>query len=456
MKVALVRPNYKTHLITPPLGLGYISSYLKKEGHEVLFVDGLNLNLTTEEIIEKVKDYSVVGITVLTDYYFQAKELTQKLKQAGKCVILGGVHPSVLPKETLLETGADFAVIEEGELSTAELIRAIEDNRDTNNIKGVYSRDNSANYISREFIQDLDNLPFPDWEQLDPRKYQKAPHGALIKNFPVAPIITTRGCPYECKFCVSPKFWRRKIRFRSPENVIAEIEYLVNNFEVKEIHFEDDNLTFWRDHIEKICHLIIKRKIKISWATPNGIRADKVDEDLLRLMKETGCYYVAFGVESANEEILDNIKKHERLKDIERAIRLAAKVGLMTQGFFIFGLPGETEETIKNSIDFAKRVPLDRAQFLLLDLLPGSELWEEHKSEFQIDYRKRSYQDVTWVPKTIDAQKLRAMQPYAFKQFFFRLRPILSLVKYFKPAQLKHILNRLKDFRIIKNSEEEK
>lgn len=448
MRVALIRPNYKTHLITPPLGIGYVSSYLKMHGHEVKFIDALNLNLSPEEAVEETEGYPVVGITVLTDFYLPAKELTKKLKEFRKIVIWGGVHPTVLPKETLEETGADYAIVGEGELSMAELVEAIEQNTSTDLIKGIYGRGKRTAFIPREFIKNLDDIPFPDWESMDPRKYQKAPHGALIKNFPVAPITTTRGCPYECKFCVSPKFWKRQIRYRSPENVISEIEYLIRNFGVREIHFEDDNLTLNRDHVEKICTLILAKKIKISWATPNGIRADRVDEDLLRLMKKSGCYYVAFGVESGNQDILNNIKKRESLGDIEKAIRLSAKVGLMTQGFFIFGLPGETEKTIMNTIEFAKRVPLDRAQFLLLDLLPGSELWEEYKSELHMDYSKKSYQDITWVPKTIDPQKLKSMQPLAFRRFFFRPRPLWNLIKYFKPRQLKHIMRRLKDFRI--------
>lgn len=450
MKIALIRPNYKTHLITPPLGLGYISSYLRAKGHETIFIDGLNKDLSEEEMVELAADCGAAGITVLTDFYLEAKSLTQKLKAAGKIVIWGGVHPTVLPEETLEEGGADYVIVGEGEETMSELIDALEGKKSIDNIKGIFAKNKRTSFQPREFIQNLDSLPFPDWEQMDPRKYQKAPHGAVIKNYPVAPLTTTRGCPYECKFCVSPRFWRRQIRFRSPENVVDEIVYLVKNFGVREIHFEDDNLTLKRDHIEKICHLIIEKGLKISWATPNGIRADKVDEELLRLMKKSGCYYVVFGVESGNDEILKNIKKHEKLEDIERAIKTASKVGLMTQGFFIFGLPGETEQTIKNSIEFAKRVPLDRAQFLLLDLLPGSELWDEHKSELKIDYSKKSYQDITWVPKTIDPEKLKEAQPMAFRQFFFRPRPIFSVIRYMRLSQLKHILNRLKDFRIFK------
>jgi anaerobic magnesium-protoporphyrin IX monomethyl ester cyclase len=449
MKVALVRPNYHTHLITPPLGLGYLSAYLKSKNIKTKIIDGLNLGLTNQEIVEKLEDCEMVGISVLTDYYLQAKDLTARLKKANKIVVWGGTHATILPKEVLQETQTDFVVVGEGEISLHELVQAIANGSLTKNIPGVYSRA-TENFTSREFIKDLDSLPFPDWEAIDPRTYQKAPHGALIKNFPVAPVTSSRGCPYSCTFCASPKVWGKQIRYRSPKNVLDEIEYLAANFGVKEIHFEDDNLTLKREHVESICQGIIDRRLNISWATPNGIRADKVDKNLLQLMKAAGCYYVVFGVESGNQEILNNIKKHESLVEIEKAIRLASEVGLMTQGFFIFGLPGETEGTIQNTINFAKRVPLDRAQFLLLDLIPGSELWDEHHTEIKYDYTKQSYHDTTWIPSSVSREELLAAQPRAFKQFFFRPRPVWSLIRHLKPAQLGFILRRLKDFRIFK------
>jgi radical SAM superfamily enzyme YgiQ (UPF0313 family) len=448
MKIALVRPRYKTHLITPPLGLGYLSSYLKSRGYEVKIIDALNLDLSNEGIVKLCRDYDLIGITCLTDFYLATVDLSRRLKAMGKIVVLGNVHPSFLPEESLRETQADYAVIGEGEITLAELVEAIEKKVTPINISGVYYLGQS-NFTPREFIANLDSLPFPDWEQMDPRTYQKAPHGALIKNFPVAPIITTRGCPYACKFCASPGFWKQKLRFRSPENVINEIEYLVKNFGVKEIHFEDDNLTFDRRHVTRICELIIERGIKISWATPNGVRADKVDEELLRLMKRAGCYYIVFGVESGNQEILNSIHKAETLADIERAVNLAHKLGIMTQGFFILGLPGETEQTIRNSVGFAKKIPLDRAQFLIFDLLPGSSLWTEHKDEFKYDFHKESFHEPTWVPPTITAEKLKEWQPKAFREFFFRPGPIFSLIRFFRLSQLKFILKRLFDFKIF-------
>ena len=166
-------------------------------------------------------------------------------------------------------------------------------------------------------------------------------------------------------------------------------------------------------------------------------------------MKKSGCYYVVFGIECGNQEILNNINKRETLSDIETAVNLAHKLGIMTQGFFILGLPGETKQTIQNSISFAKKIPLDRAQFLLLDLLPGSALWQEHKNEYTTDYSKDSYHEPTWVPETISSTVLKQWQPKAFQSFFFRPRPLFSLIKFFRFSQLKFVFKRLRDFRIV-------
>ncbi|HXI10140.1 MAG TPA: radical SAM protein, partial [Thermodesulfobacteriota bacterium] len=342
MKVALTRPNYHSHLITPQLGLGYISSYLKGRGFETRIIDGLNLGLTNTEIVERCKGFDLVGINCLSDYYPRVAELTKLLKEAGMRVVIGGPHASVLPAETLSGSGADFVVVGEGEETMLELCTTLKENRPCAGIPGLLTRD-SRHIAKRPYIKDLDSLPFPDWKEMHPRTYKKAPHGGFVKKFPVAPITSTRGCPYECTFCASPDIWGRRIRYRSPGNVVDEIEYLVKEFGVREIHFEDDNLTLKRDHVTGICEQILERGIKVSWATPNGIRVDTITPELLRLMKKSGCYFIAFGIESGNESILRNIKKDTDLATITRAVHQAHDAGLMTQGFFIFGLPGETE-----------------------------------------------------------------------------------------------------------------
>lgn len=448
MKVALTRPDYHSHLITPQLGIGYISSYLKSRGVESFIVDGLNRSLTNMEIVSECKDADVVGINCLTDYYPRVAELSRLLKSRGKTVVIGGAHPSVLPRETLEGTGADFVVVGEGEEAMYELARRLERREPATKIPGVMSRE-SPGLERRGYIKDLDAIPFPDWAEMDPRTYKKAPHGGFVKRFPVAPVTSTRGCPYTCTFCASPEIWGRRIRYRSPENVVDEIEYLVKEFGVREIHFEDDNLTLKRSHVEGICELILDRKIKVSWATPNGIRVDTITPKLLKLMKRSGCYFIAFGIESGNESILRNINKETDLATITRAVHEAKRAGMLTQGFFIFGLPGETERTVENTVNYAKSIPLDKAQFLLLDVLPGSQIWKDTRAEFTVDEGKRSYQEVTWVPETIRREILEAAPSRAFKSFFLRPRQVLCALKYIKPSQFSFVVRRMADFGIL-------
>jgi len=442
LKITLIRPKYHSHLITPPLGIGYLSAFLKTKGHKTKIVDGLNLGLSNQQIVSLCLDTDIVGISILSAYLFEAVDLIKKLKKQHKTVVIGGPHVTAMGNLALEQTGADYAIASEGEESFAALIQAL--------IKNPERKLESA-LIKQDFIADLDGLPFPDWKEMNPAHYRKAPHGGLIKRFPVAPIVTTRGCPYECSFCASPKLWERKIRFRSPENTVNEIEYLVRDFGVKEIHFEDDNLTLKKEHIAGICELILKKRLKISWATPNGVRADKLDKETLRLMKKSGCYFVAFGIESANEQVLNNIKKDIQIETIAKAISLAKKEGIMTQGFFIFGLPGETKASIRQTIDFAKKSGLHRAQFLLLDVLPGSDLWDKFSGFRCVDIKQaKSYQDVTWLPEGLEKNDLFRAQSTAFREFFFRPKQIFALLKHFKPSQIPFILKRVSDFRILK------
>ncbi|KKR11045.1 MAG: hypothetical protein A2694_01025 [Candidatus Blackburnbacteria bacterium RIFCSPHIGHO2_01_FULL_40_17] len=451
MKIVLVRPNYKSHIITPPLGIGYLSSYLKKNGIEVKIIDALKENLDYSSTINKIlaEKPDAVGITCLTAFYIEVVKISKALKKNGLKVIIGGVHPSFLPYETLKDSKADFVVCGEGEIALLELLKS---NFKRTNISGVYSLKNVSKkpFVTKaKVVENLDDLPFPDWKQIDPRTYPQAPHGAIAKNFPIGIIMTTRGCPYMCSFCASQKFYDRKIRFRSISNVIAEIKYLVENFGIKEVHFEDDNLTMKREHVQQLCNQIIKNKINISWACPNGIRADKVDEKILKLMKKAGCYFVAFGIESASPKILNNIHKLESIETINKAIEVANKVGIECQGFFIFGLPGETKETIMESINFAKNSKLSRGQFMILDVIPGSELWYTLKGKFKPNWKKNSYKEPEWLPEGLTKKDLMEAQSKAFKQFYLRPIILFRFIRFIKLSQVKFLLQRFGEYRLM-------
>jgi radical SAM superfamily enzyme YgiQ (UPF0313 family) len=450
MKVALVLPDYHSHIITPPLGIGYLSSYLKSFGHETVLIDAHNRALSPDDIVRMCEGAGLVGISCHSAFILEASLLSRKLKENSHTVVMGGPHPSALPEDTLAVSGADYVVVGEGELALRHIVEALSGGGKPSSFPGVATPDNPMPGRA-PMIQNLDDLPFPDWKSMDPRRYRKAPHGAVVRNFPVAPVTTTRGCNFGCKFCSSPNFWGRMVRFRSPENVVEEIEYLVRDFGVREIHFEDDNITLRREHMEAIASLIIKRKLRISWAAPNGVRVESVDRELLRLMKKSGCYMLAFGIESGNQEILDGIDKKITLDTARNAVSMARREGIVTQGFFIFGFPGETPDTIRETVAFARSIPLDRAQFLLLDILPGSALWDEitAQGDWKPDWSAMSFHQSTWTPGTITPDELRKLRAWAFKSFYFRPRQAYYLIKYLKISQIGYIISRMKDYAVL-------
>ena len=470
MKFVLVRPNYKSHIITPPLGVGYLASFMGRQGVDVKIIDGLRDELSPREQLRAIlaEKPDAVGITCMTAFYREVVALALRLKENGIRCIIGGVHPTFLPSQTLRDSKADWVIRGEGEVALSKLIQS---DFSGEGIPGVYSSadlpgrlsapdgepgarlrrgDRDEGLARAEVVDDLDELPFPDWPQLDPRRYPKAPHGAIVRNYPIGVLTTSRGCPYECTFCASPSFCGRRIRFRSPGNVVEEIAYLVEDFGVREVHFEDDNFTFKRSHVEGICREILDRRIRISWACPNGVRADKVDEEMLRLMKESGCYYLSFGIESANADILKNVRKRETLDATENAIRMAEKVGLSCLGSFVFGLPGETPETIAETIRWAKRSKLARAHFMILDVLPGSELWRSLEGRFKPNWSKDSFKEPEWIPEGVTREHLMKMQSRAFWSFYMRPRILWGMLKSIRPQQVKFLLRRLREYRLIR------
>ncbi|MCX5694710.1 MAG: radical SAM protein [Candidatus Omnitrophica bacterium] len=445
MDIVITRPKYYTHLITPPLGMAYVTAYLRQNNLKVHLIDALKENLDNHELVLRCDIADIVGIFCMSDYFWDVVDLVKKLKAAGKTVIIGGPHATVMPQETLQYTEADYCVVGEGEKTMLELVLALKNKRDPTNIPGLYSRV-TGEFVTRPFFDNLDEIPFPAWDTIDPRTYPLAPHGAVVKTFPVAPVITSRGCPFSCHFCASPKIWNHQIRYRCAENVVDEIELLIKKYGVKEIHFEDDNLTLNKSHIQAICEEILDRNIKVHWATPNGIRADTVSEELLKLMKKSGCYSVAFGIESGSQEILNKIGKQTELKVMYSAIRMAAKAGLITQAFIIFGLPGETVATIKKTINMVLSLPLHKAQFLLLDVLPGSQLWDSLNQQDMEYFKKRSYQEPGYVPDGLTADYLIKVRAGAFRRFHLRPRQMYTILKMLKIKQVKLMIQRIVDF----------
>ena len=458
MKILFVIPNFDSYVIAPPLGVLYLSSYAKKYCNaEVKIIDALRDNLNTKQITNIALEYNpdIIGIHCLTAFYKQTVDICRSLKQAGFKVLIGGVHPTFMPYTTLKDSGADFVVCGEGEIP---LLRLCENNLNHKNIQGVYDLESLKDddtqidgtpVLKAETVKDLDTIPMPDWLQLPPASYPHSPHAVIARGNPIGIVMTSRGCPSRCTFCSSNNFYKG-IRQRSVENVIEEVKFQIEHLGIQELQFTDDNLTLRREYIINLCNALLENNIKIAWSTPNGVRADKVDKEVLTLMKKSGCYLIDFGIESANNQILKNIRKGETIEQIDMAINLAHEAGMITQGNFIFGLPGETKETIKETIDYAVNSKLDRAGFFALRLLPGSDLSKQMKEKYQLDYNNTFISKPDWLPENLTKEDiLRTIQKVYWK-FCFRPKRLWNLLNDIPVSQTKYIIKCMINYHLFK------
>ncbi|MBT0158800.1 radical SAM protein [Candidatus Bathyarchaeota archaeon A05DMB-2] len=392
-----------------PLDIAYIAALLENQ-HTVSIIDAptegwKNLEeidgmkyrqgLPNKEIANRVKQSSpdVVGITVpFSGWWKSAREVISVVKNVNKniIVILSGLHPSARPRECLANPDVDFVVIGEPEQTISELVDALEQRKieDLAKVRGIGFVNNGKAVITppRPPIEDLNSLPFPARHLLPMNIYFEAVkenplRGEICK--PWAIMITSRGCPYDCVFCSIHNVMGKKWRGRSPQNVVEEIEQLIQTYKIEQIDFYDDNMTLNKKRMEAICDLILEKRLKVEWYTPNGVRADTLDENLLRKMKASGCKKIRIAPESGSQQVLDNIvKKNLNLKDVEKAVILSKKVGLKVGCFFVIGLVGETKKDINDTINFAyklKSLGAEGFYFSLAMPVYGTELYEQAK-----------------------------------------------------------------------------
>jgi anaerobic magnesium-protoporphyrin IX monomethyl ester cyclase len=376
LKITLINPPQFTHYPQPPVGLALIGAILEKAGYAVTLLDANAPGLKPEAIPALVSGADVIGLTAMTPTITTATRIAQYIRQSRPDVkiIMGGAHPTMLPEETMASApDIDVIVRGEGDETVIELLRAFENNSPLSNIAGISYRADGKIVATAARISNIvmDELPFPAFHLLPWKSYRPhPPHGVAL---PFAAMITSRGCPYRCAFCSKPVFGTR-FRAQSPERVVAEIAYLKNKFGVKEIAFYDDSFTLDKKRIHGICDKIISSKLKITWTCET--RVNLVDKDLLQHMKQAGCYAVAYGLESATPEILKVLNKDTTIEQVEEAVRYHHEVGLQVVGYFMLGSPSETPENIRETINFAKKLKVDFAQFSITTPFPGAELYD--------------------------------------------------------------------------------
>lgn len=348
-----------------PMGLAYIAAVLEKEGIEVQVQDFLVATYSPEKSARKIAEYApeIVGINSVTLNYPIASKILHDCKRLdGNIVtVIGGPHVSFTPRETLEEAPwIDVVVMGEGEYTMLEIAQG----KELRDIDGIAFRENNRTIVNkpRQWIENLDELPHPARGLFPLSKYR-----ALLNK---CGLITSRGCPFNCIFCVGHKMVGKRARFRNPKLIVDEIEEILNNG-FKAINIVDDLFTINRKHVYAVCDEIMTRKLKFDWTVFS--RVDTVNRELLARMKEAGCYFICYGVESGNKQILDTAKKKITPQKTKEAVKLSKEAGIRPLASFIIGLPGETKETLHQTVDFAKELGTDYG-FHLLAPFPGTEV----------------------------------------------------------------------------------
>lgn len=392
--LTLFRPM-KNYQISPPLGICYLSSALKMSGHQVLLIDLRAKQADLNDRLAEIKNFGpdIVGISALVLEHHQL-EAGAKLLHAlptRPLICVGGPFANSLPDRLLSYPEVELVVQGEGERVLVEIANQVDQGSSDYAIPGVISRENTNSSTKSHLlvIEDLDQIPFPDWASLHLPDYHDQPHhGYLYYHKQYMSVITSRGCPYRCVFCHN--IMGKKYRKRSPENIVDELEVLQNEYGIREITISDDVFNLDLDRAKAVCDLICDRDLKLKFTFPSGMRGDVMDLELLQKLKAIGTYKVAYGIESGSERIQKLIKKNVKLDKLRETIEMTSRLGIIVQGFFLFGFPTETKHDLAKTVSYCTQSKLDFASFNIVNAFPGTELHQMasdigHQLDYQLD-----------------------------------------------------------------------
>lgn len=454
MKVLFVNPpqtasKYKfMGVIAPPLGIAYMAGVLQENNIDVEILDAsaedMDFKDVEKELLKRKPD--LVALTALTPTIGRALETAQVVKETlpDSIVVMGGYHPTFNFIETLEDENVDIVIRGEGEYIMLNLVQALENQSSLHDVKGIVFEDKNSKEIvvnpEAPLIQDLDELPFPALNLLPMKKYR-----LLDMDTHMTTMITTRGCPMQCSFCSSAAMHGKKIRERSVENIVDEIEYLKTNYDIDTIAFMDDTFTLKKRKVMAICDEILKRNIEIMWGCTS--RVDTLDEKLLKKMKEAGCITIFIGVESADQQQLDNMCKNTTIAKIENAFKIAHKLKIRTIASVALGMPGDTKEIMNKTVKFVHELKPNYAIYSLATPYPGTRFYKEAFEKNLIKIKDWSkYTLITPILETIDCSlnDMRKIQAKAFMKFYLRPHYIIRQFLQDGPYLLKTIFGVIK------------
>lgn len=409
--------------IIHPMGLLCLAAVSRRAGHTVRIIDMRFHNGGLEKDILSFKP-GAIGISGLThDAKFMASISKAARKAAPNTqIVVGGPHATAYWDSVLNETGADAAVLGEGEATLLELLEAYDNGRPLDEIAGiVYLRNGETRRAApRPFIENLDSLPQPAWDLIDIDRYcYDTRFVDLRARRRFMTVFTSRGCPYQCIFC--HQVMGKRYRSRSAENVLDEIKFLYDNYGIRDIEFEDDAFNLDRPRAMSILQGIIDSGMDLKIAFRNGLRGDRIDAEMLRKMKDAGTYHVGFAFETGTERLQNLIGKHLQIPNVIDAVEEAARLGMFTRGFFMLGFPTERRNEIQATIDIALKSRLHVASFFIVTAFRGTPIYEMAKDMgkfIDLDYEQLDYNSIRLSLCEVPIEELIAMQRTAYLNFF--------------------------------------
>lgn len=424
--------------VTQPLGMMYLASYLRenyKAGCNLKLVDMRLSGNTPDKVEMAIKEFrpDIVAISAVTMEANCMHDIAKKIKtEFPKCkVVVGGPHPTAFTKKTLDDSNIDVAVIGEGEMTFYELVEAFDKGNDISHINGIaFIKDGAMMRTQdREYIKDLDSIPFPAWDLIEFDEYKN-----YLTNTPLGfrndmMLFTSRACPYNCIYC--HRIFGKVFRARSAENVMAEIDVLYNKYGVRDYDIVDDCFNLDAKRAEKICDTIIERGYKVHLSFPNGLRTDRLEKGLLEKLAKAGTVFISFAVETATPRLQKLIKKNLNIDKVKSIIDYAPKLGILTNGFFMLGFPTETEDEIRSTINYALTSNLHQAAFLIVTPFEGTELYEKYGKQrdlSNIDFNEYSYHKSSFNLSEISDAKLSEIQRNGYVKFYFSPKRIFRIL----------------------------
>jgi anaerobic magnesium-protoporphyrin IX monomethyl ester cyclase len=424
-----MRPAY------PHYGALYVCAMLERDHHDVEYIDmdidGMNIASLLDHVSESGPQ--VVGLSCVTPIAPEGFKIANAIKDRFKGIftVMGGVHATIDPDNSVAVPGIDAVCIGEGEHTMRDLVDTLQRNGDLKGVHGIYFKKAGIVFKNppRKVEQDLDNLPFPAFHLVkDPKKY--SPPDA--QKLPALPIITSRGCYGRCTYCCTKQILGQRFRMRSIKNVLEELDVFVDRYGAREAHFLDDNLSSNKKRFLELCNALKKRNYPLNFETSNGIRADSVDEEILNALRGISINNIGFGVESGDDDILKIIKKGITKDQVRRAMKLAKDLEFTTWGFFVIGFYGDTPKTIQRTLDFSLELDPDFAKYFILKPYPGSEIFEQLRNEGLIDSLDYSRYGLYTNPvhhlPDVSAHELIKWQKKAYRSFYLRPKKILNLL----------------------------